>query len=243
MLSILSYNIHGLPWSSDNTRPIAIWSGSCGADLICFQEVFTEARKATLQTILDESGYQCFFPMDTINSILSSGLCIALRTSSLWSHQSTRFTPFFNYTYADIFANKGFFKITLQHATGIQINIINTHMQSDIELSYLKGSSQTNKIRKQQLHEIVSEYISSKDITLIVGDLNQEGMIHPSVKNICCNHGDALSTFPPTGENLDHMAWIIGTGISPRLHSIHIGDEVPWSDHSPLLCTFKLPIA
>jgi hypothetical protein len=205
--------------------------------------VFTEARKRTLQTNLETSGYRCFFPVDDIQSILPSGLCIALRTSSLWSHQSTRFTPFFNYIYADIFANKGFFKITLQHVTGMQINIINTHMQSDIELSYLKGSSKTSNIRKQQLHQIVQEYGQSKVPTFIVGDLNQEGMIHPSVKNICCNHGDAISTFPPTGENLDHMAWIVGTGISPRLHSIHIGDEVSWSDHSPLLCTFKLPIA
>jgi exonuclease III len=240
MISILTYNIHGLPWSFDHTLPIARWSGQCGADLLCFQEVFTTPRKITLQHILEEHGYHVFFPIDIINDMLPSGLCIALKTTSLWSHRSTRFTPFFNYTYGDIFANKGFFKITLQHITGICIHVINTHMQSDVDISYFRGSSQTNTVRRKQLQEIITEYTPSKDAFLIVGDLNQDGSIHPSVNNLCCKHGDALSTFPSTGENLDHMAWIVGTGVTPLLQSIQIRTDISFSDHSPVLCRFKL---
>ena len=243
MLSILSYNIHGLPWSRDNTRPIATWSATCGADCLCFQEVFTEDRKMVLQTILESNGYTVLFPNDTTNIVLSSGLCIAIRKQSDWTIRSSRFTPFLHYGGWDMFANKGFFRLTLQHRSGYICQLINTHMQSDLEIPFYKETIYTCPIRFHQLDQIVQEYGGSTLPTLIIGDLNQEGIIHPSVKNICCNHTDAITTFPPTSENIDHVAWIVGTGDPFRLHSIHIGDEVPWSDHSPLLCTFKLPIA
>jgi exonuclease III len=235
MISILTYNIHGLPWSVDNTLPIARWSGVCGAELLCFQEVFTESRKTTLKRILEEHNYTVYFPNDIIGSVVPSGLCIALQNKSLWKKVSTRFTPFFNYSYWDTFANKGFFAIYLQHKNGRHLRILNTHMQSDWELPYYSGIYYTNRLRRQQLEEMVNEYESSKTLTLIVGDLNQEGIIHPRVKNICCKEGDAITTFPSTGHNVDHIACISGTGLTPVLKTIRIGNEVPWSDHSPLV--------
>jgi len=234
MISILSYNIHGLPWSPDNTLPIARWSGHCGADLLCFQEVFTESRQTTLQRILEEYNYTVYFPNDQIGSVVPSGLCIALQTSSLWKPISTRFTPFLHYSYWDSFANKGCFSIYLQHKNGTALRILNTHMQSDWELPYYSGTYYTNQIRRLQLGQMVKEYESSNTLTLIVGDLNQEGMIHPQVKNICCKEGDAITTFPSTGHNVDHIALLIGTGKEPLLQSIQIGNQIPWSDHSPV---------
>jgi len=243
MLSILSYNIHGLPWSPDNTRPIASWSATCGADCLFFQEVFSEDRKLVLKTILESNGYIVLFPNDNAGTLILSGLCIAIRKQSKWTIRSSRFTPFLHYLGWDQFANKGFFQIILEHSSGYICQLINTHMQSDLEIPFYKETIFTCPVRLCQLHQIVQIYGRSTLPTFIVGDLNQEGIIHPSVKNICCNHTDTLTTFPPTSENIDHVAWIVGTGSPLRLHSIHIGDEVPWSDHSPLLCTFKLPIA
>jgi exonuclease III len=240
MISILSYNIHGLPWSIDNTLPIARWSGVCGAELLCFQEVFTEYRQNTLKRILEEHDYTVYFPNDDIGSVVPSGLCIALQNSSLWKKVSIRFTPFFNYSYWDTFANKGFFAIYLQHKNGRQLQILNTHMHSDLELPYYSGTYYTNRLRTKQLEEMVKEYGTSRTLTLIVGDLNQEGMIHPRVKNICCKEGDAITTFPSTGHNVDHISVLIGTGFIPILKNIHIGNEVPWSDHSPLVCKINV---
>jgi len=235
MISILTYNIHGLPWSVDNTLPIARWSGGEGTNLLCFQEVFTESRQTTLKRILEEHDYTVYFPNDAIESVVPSGLCIALQNKSLWKMITLRFTPFFNYSYWDTFANKGFFSICLQHKDGLQIRILNTHMQSDWELPYYSGTYYTNRIRTLQLEEMVKEYGTSKTLTLIVGDLNQAGLMHPRVKNICCKEGDAITTFPSTGHNVDHVACIIGTGLTPVLKNIHIGNEVSWSDHSPLV--------
>jgi len=243
MLSILSYNIHGLPWSRDNTRPIATWSATCGADCLFFQEVFSETRKIVLQTILESNGYTVLFPNDTAGILILSGLCIAIRKQSNWTIRSSRFTPFLHYIGWDLFANKGFFRITLQHSSGYICQLINTHMQSDLEIPFYKEKIYTCRTRFYQLDQIVKEYGNSNIPTFIVGDLNQEGIIHPSVKNICCSLNDIITTFPPANENIDHVAWIVGTGIPPLLHRIHIGDEIPWSDHSPLLCTFKLPIS
>jgi len=240
MISILTYNIHGLPWSVDNTLPIARWSGVCGADLLCFQEVFTESRQNTLKRILEEYDYTVYFPNDAIGSVVPSGLCIALQTHSLWKKVSTRFTPFFQYNYWDTFANKGYFAIYLQHKNGKHLQILNTHMHSDLELPYYSGTYYTNQLRTKQLEEMVKTYGTSTTLTLIVGDLNQEGMIHPKVHNICCKEGDAITTFPSTGHNVDHISVLIGTESIPILKNIHIGNEVPWSDHSPLLCKINL---
>lgn len=241
MISILTYNIHGLPWSVDNTLPIARWSGVCGAELLCFQEVFTEYRQNTLKRILEEHDYTVYFPNDAIGSVVPSGLCIALQNSSLWKKVSIRFTPFFNYSYWDTFANKGFFSIYLQHKDGLQIRILNTHMHSDLELPYYSGTYYTNQLRRKQLEEMVNEYGNSRTLTLIIGDLNQEGMIHSRVKNICCKEGDAITTFPSTGHNVDHVALLTGTGTKPILRSIKIGNHILWSDHSPV--AFAIAIA
>ena len=240
MISILTYNIHGLPWSPDNTLPIARWSGQSGCELLCFQEVFTETRQNTLKRVLEEYDYKIYFPNDKIGTVLPSGLCIAISSSSNWKVRSTRFIPFFQYSYWDTHANKGFFSISLEHKTGNMIRILNTHMQSDWELPYCAGTYYTNRIRTQQLEQMVKEYGTSTTLTFVVGDLNQGELIHPRVKNICCKQNDAITTFPSTGDNVDHIAYIIGTGSLPILKSIHIGNEVPWSDHSPLMCKLHI---
>jgi len=236
MISILTYNINGLPWTPDNTSPIANWCGTCTADILCFQEVFTTHRQQTLRQLLESYGYHVYFPLDKIGSVVPSGLCTAIRTASAWSVVSTRFTPFLHYQFWDSFANKGFFSICLRHTTGKIIRILNTHMQSNWELPYLAGTIYTDPIRTEQLEEMVKEYGTSPPLTLIVGDLNQEGLIHPRVTNLCCGRHSPVITFPSTRTNVDHVAWLTGTGVCPRLQSIHIGSDVHWSDHSPVLC-------
>jgi endonuclease/exonuclease/phosphatase family metal-dependent hydrolase len=153
-----------------------------------------------------------------------------------------RFIPFFEYAFWDTIANKGFFSIILQHVNGKKIQIVNTHLQSDSELSLLYNITRiyyTNHVRIKQLEEIVKTYGTSELPTVIVGDLNQEGLIHPRIQNICCNHTDSIITFPSTGENLDHAAWITGTGSIPHLQSCHIRHEVKHSDHSPMIVTIR----
>ena len=240
MLSILTYNIHGLPWEPDHTGPIASWSGSCGADVLCFQEVFTETRRSTLQRILEDHGYSVYIPNDIIRTFLSSGLCIAVKSSSSWKIQSMQFIPFFEYAFWDSIANKGFFSVVLQHVNGKKIQIVNTHLQSDSELSLLYNITRiyyTNHVRTKQLEEIVKTYGTSELPTVIIGDLNQEGLIHPRIQNICCTHRDSIVTFPSTGENLDHAAWITGTGLLPHLQRCHVHNKVTHSDHSPIVFT------
>jgi exonuclease III len=237
MVSILTYNINGLPWAPEHTDPIGQWSGTCGAELLCFQEVFTTVRKTTLQTILESYGYTVYYPHDAIGeSVVASGLAIALHKDSLWKVQTTRFTPFFQYNYWDCFANKGYYAICLMHTTGTTIRVLNTHMQSNWEIPYISGTFYTNHIRTKQLEEIVKEYGTSDILTLIVGDLNQEGIIHPRVQNLCCKPENRIITFPSTNTNVDHVSWLVGTGTLPVLKNIRSANEVSWSDHSPLLC-------
>jgi len=239
MITILSYNIHGPPWAPDHTAPIAHWSGSCKADLLCFQEVFTTARQITLKNILESYGYTVYYPYDMIDSVVYSGLCIALHNTSSWKMFSTRFTPFLEYNYWDSFANKGYYAICLRHTTGKIVRILNTHMQSNWELPYLSGTSYTDHIRTKQLEEMVKTYGTSTLLTLIVGDLNQEGLIHPRVHNLCCKPEEGVITFPSTKHNVDHVSFLMGTGGIPILKNRHVESTLMWSDHSPLICKIE----
>jgi endonuclease/exonuclease/phosphatase family metal-dependent hydrolase len=151
-----------------------------------------------------------------------------------------QFIPFFEYAFWDSIANKGFFSVVLQHVNGKKIQIVNTHLQSDSELSLLYNITRiyyTNHVRTRQLEEIVKMYGTSELPTVIIGDLNQVGLIHPRIQNICCTHRDSIVTFPSTGENLDHAAWITGTGLLPHLQRCHVHNKVTHSDHSPIVFT------
>jgi exonuclease III len=243
-ISIVSYNIHGLPWHLDNTEEICNYLIKSNVDILCLQEVFTPWRVSLVIKILQMAGYKVYLPNDSyIQTLFSSGLMICVHNRLKSRFISSCFTPFLHYSNFDIFAAKGFYAITLQlepYNEESYIRIINTHMQSDCELNDYTGTLKTGIIRKLQANEIVERYKTSTIPTMLLGDLNDEHCLNPWLQYTCCSKCEKVITFPSSKQNLDHIVWIKNGfenlfGVS----NIKIDSECDLSDHLPLFGVIK----
>jgi hypothetical protein len=109
----------------------------------------------------------------------------------------------------------------------------------------------TSAIRKAQFEELVRWLNSSRDPVIVTGDMNCEHSPCPSLRFL---RDESLRkvTFPLTGENLDHVAWL-PTQWAPlgaawcqfpqrgvRARSVRV-DPVSYSDHFPVLVDLIIP--
>ena len=100
------------------------------------------------------------------------------------------------------------------------------------------------------------QYFShTKDPVLIVGDMNCEQSPHSHLRFLQVPDSGPLQkkhTFPSTGEDLDHIAWIPLQWAEPGCHYCDINklgpvmtscnvENKPWSDHSPVLARIRIP--
>ena len=252
-LSVLTYNIHGLPWSRNNTRPIARWIKTQGADCICIQEAFLEADRAYIREQLERAGYSVCIPRDSGVAWLCSGLVTAVRRDR-FALLSDTFCPYLDMCGLEFFANKGFHCMRLQErASGRRVILVNTHTQSNSEFSTHAASSATRRV---QFEQIVRHFTDAQDPVLIAGDLNCQVSLHPYLRFL--QSGSALpiqkATFYKTGEDLDHVASLVlqwapaGCGFcdvrrfGPRLLSCTVHQK-PWSDHAPVFFMVGVPPA
>jgi exonuclease III len=250
---ILTYNTHGLPWSRDSTPEICGWIKDTKPRILCFQEVFRKTTRAQYKEFLERHGYSVIIPNDSGVTMLSSGLLTAFLTKQ-YALRSQCFCSFQDFNNVEILSNKGFHILRLYDKTvGRPLIIGNTHTQSDTEISWMSGTK-VPKTRKKQFKQIVDFLGCTTDPVLVAGDFNCEVSPYPALRFLHPLHDDLIrkSTFYPTGENLDHVAWIPlqwanpGCGLcdverhGPILESCVIHNK-SWSDHAPVVFNIRMP--
>jgi endonuclease/exonuclease/phosphatase family metal-dependent hydrolase len=250
-VSVCTYNIHGLPWSRNNTRPIARWLKTLGVDCICIQEAFLETDRLYIKEQLERAGYVVCIPRDGDTAWLSSGLVTAVRSDTyivLWD----TFCPYLDMCGMEIFSNKGFHFLRVRcRSSGRPLILVNTHTQSNSEFSFHTTSA---AIRRAQFDQIVRFFSKTHHPVLIAGDLNCSVSLHPYLRFLDAGADLPIqkATFYKTGEDLDHVAWLVlqwapaGCGFcdvrsrGPRLLSCVVHQK-PWSDHAPVAFVVGLP--
>jgi exonuclease III len=258
LVNILTYNIKGLPWCRPPIKQICEWIiQQDNIDIICFQEAFTQKIKIELNQYLSVAGYTIIQPNDKLtNTWLPSGL-VTFINKQKWNASLSNFQPFLTIGDVEIFANKGFQIIRLKNEIS-EFILVNTHLQSDGEFDWLIGTSIPIKIRKkqcQQIHEYCSKY---KWPVLIVGDFNQPTPPHSDMKFLSpwSSYPLRKTTFPKTGEDIDHFAWIPsqwsrtdGRNVCiwcemdsvPNIRSSKIHHDINFSDHLPIFMSIQIP--
>jgi len=259
-LRILTYNTRGLPWIQNQSVDICEWLIRQKVGLICLQEVFLPTVRTYYKEQLERAGYKVYIPLDEGVSWLNSGLLTAILLSD-YVGVSDCFYPYLTYHNVEIFANKGFYATTVVHkASGHNICFVNTHMQSDTEITLFLGKDGTHSVRKAQHQQLVDRLKGSADPVILIGDLNIEHSPLSSIRYMTLVEDSRLqkATFYSTGENLDHCAWfplewahtdaIRGCSFcdfnrrGPRLTQCQIY-QVPWSDHAPVLFSVYIPLS
>lgn len=257
-INILTYNIHGLPWSFTRLRSILVWcSYQATTDVICLQEVFAKHHRKTIQDFCKTTQiWNCFFPNETDNShwlanisssfYSGSGLCILVK-KEIETVGKSLFYQFRSSDGIDTFVKKGVFGVQLK-INGNIFNILTTHLQSDITEMYCYRINYINS-RKRQENEIyrycclkdksleINPIISSKSTTpyILIGDLNTSDFTYYH-----CIDSEQHVTYPSTGEHLDHA-------LIPNEHkkyfkriAVKYYDDIDFSDHIPILYTIEV---
>jgi endonuclease/exonuclease/phosphatase family metal-dependent hydrolase len=193
-------------------------------------------------------------PRDGDFTLVTSGLLTAWLTSR-FDTVSECFYPYLSYHNVEIFANKGFYAVTMRERISKRAVVIaNTHMQSDTEIKWIVGTRVTATVRRAQ-HQQILDRLTGTDPVLIVGDMNAERSPHSHVRymNLIDDSRMKKATFYETGEDLDHVAWLpiqwarpncpfcdfVRRG--PQLRSCQVY-QVPWSDHAPVLFAIFMPL-
>lgn len=208
--------------------------------IVCLQEAFVPSVRQFYKHALERIGYRVYIPHDTEICLLNSGLLIAVWDTA-WRVESECFCPYLDVHNVEWFSNKGFYLLRLRNKETLQcFELINTHTQSDTEVSWIFGRKTTDAIRKKQATQLV-DFVRKRNLclkTLVIGDLNCETSPHKDLHFLhppsCSASPLRKATFYSTGEDLDHVAYIEGTcEMQPRITRCRIYD-VPYSDHAPV---------
>jgi len=240
LCDVLTYNIHGLPWSKPMNQEICDFLERIRPSIVCLQEAFVPSVRLFYKHALERIGYRVFLPHDGEVSWLNSGLLIAVWDTE-WQLESECFCPYLDVHNVEWFSNKGFYLLRLRNKETRQcLELINTHTQSDTELPWIFGRKTSHNVRKKQATQLVDFVRRRIDstMTLVIGDLNCETSPHA---DLCFLHPPSESSLPlkkatfySTGEDLDHVAYVKGTcAVVPRIARCRIYD-VPYSDHAPV---------
>ena len=255
-LHVITYNVRGLPWCRNHIQAIASWLGASTAPLLCLQEVFTASGRAQYTALLKKAGYRVLLPLDDIPTcVFPSGLLIAVRPER-YQILSTSFQPYLHSINVDRFANKGFFTVRLyDRLFRRRCCIINTHTQSDWELSDLFGRTATERIRRKQAEQILAAMKDTQEPVFVVGDHNQEHSPHPYLRFLHPVSALPLkkTTFMESGEDLDHLAWLPLQWTRPGCTFCDVRDKAPrligcqihqhpWSDHACVEMQVDIPL-
>lgn len=233
-LNILTYNLNGVPWQRVPLHAIAEWIFKVSkAHVICLQEVFSRKHRAYLVKRAEDEGWKALYPHD-ISCLpyleCSSGL-LTLVHPSLKIMSRPVYEPYKVNHGADRFVSKGYFKVHLSNGLHT-FQLFNTHMQSDItnyscyRLNYDCARSEQEK----QLFLAVSE----EEFPLVIGDVNMSEFEWFDMVDV-----EYHSTFPQTGEHLDHLLAVPGQIRKIEYAKTTYHDNVPWSDHIPVVYTVR----
>ena len=240
MLSVLTYNVKGLPWCKDFIEDIAVFISTVPADIVCLQEVFTERARNFYKMFLEAIGYTVLVPNDSDVALLPSGLVTAFRSSKFVLLDKV-FCPYLENHNVEWFAMKGFHALHLRRISdGVSFYLTNTHTQRDT-LNWMFGRKGVRGVRQRQIDQLVRHFAGLPGTVVLVGDLNCEvepaaglRFLHPS--------GTAplkKATFFDTGEDLDHCACLLDRPM-PTIGAVRVFSE-KWSDHAAVLFSVYLP--
>jgi exonuclease III len=253
-VKIFSYNIHGLPFISESwTEPLYEWFNGCDYDIVCIQEAFTPGRIEGITKSLTAEGYTVLKPNDFAErqNLLGSGLITAVR-SDRWRVADSGFIGYKQCIGAENLANKGFHWLRLEGRSGNSssedLMIVNTHMQADHPFNYFVGCMDTRPVRRNQMEQIIAHLGSSRHPcrSLIIGDLNSEEESHDDLVYLTGERrGIRKHTFEPTGEDLDHVAFLPRLWINyvlPIVSEVAVLTRLWWSDHWPIHVVLELVV-
>lgn len=240
MLSVLTYNVKGLPWCKDYIEDIAVFISTVPADIVCLQEVFTERGRNFYKMFLEAIGYTVLLPNDSDVALLPSGLVTAFK-STKFRLKDKVFCPYLENHNFEWFAMKGFQVLHLQRlADGRNFYLTNTHTQSDT-LNNIFGRHSVRGVRQRQVDQLVRYFKELPGTVVIVGDLNCE--VEPA-EGLRFLHPPGMAplkkrTFFDTGEDLDHCACLLDRPM-PSIGAVRVYSE-KWSDHAAVLFSVFLP--
>lgn len=240
MLSVLTYNVNGLPWCKDYVEDIALFISTVPADIVCLQEVFTERARNFYKMFLDAIGYTVLLPNDSDVTLLPSGLVTAFK-SSKFTLVDKIFCPYLENHNFEWFAMKGFHVLHLQRISdNHRFYLTNTHTQSDT-LNRIFGRQGVRGVRQRQVDQLVQHFRRLKGTVVIVGDLNCEVAPADGLRFL---HPPGIGplkkrTFFHTGEDLDHCACLLDRPIA-SIGAVRVFSE-KWSDHAAVLFSVHLP--
>lgn len=240
MLSVLTYNVKGLPWCKDYIEDIAVFISTVPADVVCLQEVFTERARNFYKMFLEAIGYTVLLPNDGDVALLPSGLVTGFKRKK-FALLDKVFCPYLENHNFEWFAMKGFHVLHLRRLTdGRQFYLTNTHTQSDT-LNSIVGVRAVRGVRQRQINQLVRHFKGMPGTVVVVGDLNCE--VEPAA-GLRFLHPPGVaplkkSTFFETGEDLDHCACLLDRPI-PSIGAVRVFSE-KWSDHAAVLFSVYLP--
>lgn len=238
-LSVVSYNIQGLPWIQCPIHSILTWIKiKLNPDIICLQEVFSQKLCSTIVDSCGSLNYDAYFPenMSTflqrlVGFVNPSGLCTLVR-SDFFEKTSPIFKEYESCDGVDSFVRKGFFLLNLQKQAK-NFQIINTHLQSDFTefSSFRINYHDVRNLQENQLYQKIKLY----PFPLLFGDFNRSHFHYFEKFN-----KEFHITFPQTGEQLDFM--LIHKTISHLIKNrkTFYFDEINVSDHIPVLFHFDI---
>jgi endonuclease/exonuclease/phosphatase family metal-dependent hydrolase len=236
-LRVLTYNVFGMPWGLQSIESILLWAFyDTDAEILCFQEVFSEAHIQTIQDICSRSTSQwtCWVP-DTEPTCLSrltsyfssiSGLCILVKKHIHILSQPT-FEAFDTSSNVDTWVRKGFFHLHCEKE-GVPFHLITTHFQSDF--TECKCRIRYGDIRLLQEWQLL-QYCKRLPNLILVGDFNmsQFRWFKPVNSNL-------ESTLQATGESLDHcLSFQQPYEIQVSCKTVTYHHEIHLSDHTPVV--------
>jgi endonuclease/exonuclease/phosphatase family metal-dependent hydrolase len=237
-VTILSYNIWGMPWGCKNIHELLLWVFcQSGAEIVCLQEVFSNRHRQIIQEKASAAHWTAYFPDDScwlgtcLNSFRSgSGLCILVK-STVEVLEEIPFVAFRDVeSYIEKLVCKGYFGLFLQKE-GISFSIVNTHLISDVtDCSPLRIAHGHG--RRLQEKQLIEGATNLKGPILVVGDLNQEE--HHYFHRM---YPDEDYTFPNTLEQLDHVVCLPREQSCFEVKEVCFFQDVIYSDHIPLKVT------
>ncbi len=235
LVKILTYNIWGMPWGTKSIHEIILWAlCQSGADILCFQEVFSKRHREIIEAKANAAHWQVFFPTDPciagscLNAFRSgSGLCIAVNPSFTVLNEIP-FTPYATVdAYVEKLVSKGFFGLQMEKE-GVFFSLLNTHMVADMtECSPLRiAHGHGRRFQEKQLMEAAK---TLKGPVLVAGDMNQEE--HHYFHRM---YDRDEWTFPSTLEQLDHVVCLYSERKQFHVDEVKFFQEIKYSDHIPL---------
>lgn len=170
-------------------------------DIICLQELFDHKVKNIIEDYLTNNNYEIFSSNINYCCLPKNGLLIASKTP-------IKYRNVLNYKDREgleWFINKGVLTIGIQHPSGKEILIHNTHMQSDTDFWYTSSSKKCRRKQNIQLQDYLNNFNSS--VQFLIGDLNDEYDFISQFaffKEYNVNN-DELITFPKNNKQLDYI--------------------------------------